>query len=150
MGYWAKDRSYVREASDDVPRMTQGDSWEAEQRVIKGMQDWETQEQRRKQAEKEDRISYYETQKAIEQRRSDALRYERNQIEAINLIVEQKRQEYNKKSWFGKAIATLRGKTFKQMASEIEEYAAKRVENMSPSYLEDFIEENTLQEGRQR
>lgn len=150
MGYWAKNGSYVREASDDAPRMTQGDSWEAEQRVIKGMQDWEEQEKRRKESEKAARIEYYETNEKIEKQRSDALRYERNQIEAINLIVEQKRQEYNKKSWFGKAIATLRGKTFKKMASEIEEYAAKQVENMSPSYLEHFIEENTLQEGRQR
>ena len=150
MGYWAKDGSYVRDASDDAPRMTQGDSWEAEQRVIKGMQDWEKQEQKRKQGEKEDRISYYETQKAIEQKRSDALRYERNVNDAIKIIVDQKRQEYNNKSWFGKAVATLRGKTFKKMSIKIEEDARKRVENMSPSYLEHFIEENTLQEGRQR
>ena len=38
---------------------------------------------------------------------------------AINLIVQQKRDEYNKKSWFGKAIATLRGKSFDKMKKQI-------------------------------
>ena len=47
------------------------------------------------------REDFYETQKMVQQQRADALNYERNQQEAVRLIVEQKRQEYNKKSWFG-------------------------------------------------
>ena len=150
MGYWAKDGSFVREASDDTPRMTQGDTWEAGQRVVKGMQDWEAQEKRRKEAERETRADYYETRKIIEEKRSKAINYERNQMEAIRIIVEQKRQEYNKKSWFGKGIAKLRGKTFAKMRNEIEDYATRRVENMSPEQLERFIENNSEQKGRSR
>ena len=150
MGYWAKDGSYVREASDDAPRMTQGDAWDAQQRVTKGTQDWEAQEKMRKEAEKQSRIDYYETQKIIEEKRSKAINYERNQREAIRIIVEQKRQEYNKKSWFGKSIAKLTGKTFAKMRNEIEENAMKRVQNMSPEYLERFIENNSEEKGRSR
>lgn len=150
MGFWAKDGSYTREASDDAPRMTQGDMWEAGQRVEQGMSDWERQEQKRKDAERAARVEYYETKKAIENKRHAAIQHERNQQEAIRIIVEQKRQEYNKKSWFGKAIANLRGKTFAKMRSDIEEYATKRVEKMSPEYLEHFIESNTEDKGMSR
>lgn len=148
MAYWAKDGSFVREASDDTPRRTQGDDWEAQQRINKGMQDWEREEARRKAGERETRIGLYETQKMVQQQRADALNYEHNQQEAVRLIVEQKRQEYNKKSWFGKAIATLRGKSFTNMRAEIEENAINRVDRMSPEYLESFIEKQT--EGRSR
>ena len=150
MGYWAKDGSYVREASDDTPRMTQGDAWEAEQRVIKGMQDWEAQEKRKKEAEKESRAEYYDIRKSIENEKMAAINYERNKMDAIRIIVEQKRQEYNKKSWFGKGIAKLRGKTFAKMRNEIEDYATIKVENMSPEQLERFIENNSEQQGRSR
>lgn len=150
MGYWSRDGSYVRDASDDTPRMTQGDAWEAEQRVINGMQDWESQEKKRKEREKQSRIDYYETQKSIEDQRNKAINYERNQMAAIRIIVEQKRQEYNKKSWFGKGIAKLRGKTFAKMRNEIEDYATRRVENMSSQQLERFIENNSEQKGRAR
>lgn len=148
MAYWAKDGSFVREASDDNPRRTQGDDWEAQQRINKGMQDWEREEARRKAGERETSIGLYETQKMVQQQRADALNYERNQQEAVRLIVEQKRQEYNKKSWFGKAIATLRGKSFANMRAEIEENAINRVDRWSPEYLERFIEKQT--EGRSR
>lgn len=150
MSYWSKDGSFVREASDDAPRMTQGGAWEAEQRVNKGLQDWEAQERRRKEAERAERVEYYETQQRIEKQRSDAIHYERNQMEAIRIIVEQKRQEYNKKSWFGKAIAKLSGKTFAKMRNEIEDYATRKVENMSPAALERFIENNSEEKGRSR
>lgn len=150
MGYWARDGAYVRDASDDAPRMTQGDAWEAEQRVIKGMQDWENEEKRRKEAEKRERIEYYETEKRIQQQKMDAFQHEQNQREAIRIIVEQKRQEYNQKSWFGKGIAKLRGKTFAKMRDQIEENAIRRVENMSPNRLEAFIQSNSEQKGRSR
>ena len=143
MAFWAKDGSFVREASDDAPRRTQGDDWEAQQRINKGMQDWEREEARRKAGERETRVGLYETQKIVQQKRDDALNYESNQHEAVRLIVEQKRQEYNKKSWFGKAIATLRGKSFSNMRAEIEENAMNRVDKMSPEYLESFIEKQT-------
>lgn len=150
MAYRAKDGSFVREASDDTPRRTQGDDWEAQQRINKGMQDWEREEARRKAGERETRVGLYETQKMVQQQRADALNYERNQQEAVRLIVEQKRQEYNKKSWFGKAIATLRGKSFANMRAEIEENAINRVDRMSPEYLESFIENNSEEKGRPR
>ena len=67
---------------------------------------------------------------------------------AINLIVQQKRDEYNKKSWFGKAIATLRGKGFDKMKKQITEAAERRVDRMSPEQVESFIEKQT--EGRSR
>ena len=67
---------------------------------------------------------------------------------AINLIVQQKRDEYNKKSWFGKAIATLRGKSFDKMKKQITESAEGRVDRMSPEQVESFIEKQT--EGRSR
>ena len=148
MAYWAKDGSFVRDASDDTPRRTQGDDWEAQQRVNKGLQDWEREEARRKAGEREEKVGLYETQKMVAQQRADAIDYERNQQKAVRLIVEQKRQEYNKKSWFGKAIATLRGKTFAKMRNDIEENATRRVENMSPEQVESFIEKQT--EGRSR
>ena len=150
MSYWAKDGSFVREASDDTPRRTQGDDWEAQQRVNKGLQDWEREEARRKAGEREDRVGLYETQKMVAQQRADAIDYERNQQKAVRLIVEQKRQEYNKKSWFGKAIATLRGKSFANMRAEIEENAINRVDKMSPDQLKRFIENNSEEKGRSR
>lgn len=67
---------------------------------------------------------------------------------AINLIVQQKRDEYNKKSWFGKAIATLRGKSFDKMKRQITEAAERRVDRMGPEQIEAFIEKQT--EGRSR
>lgn len=67
---------------------------------------------------------------------------------AINLIVQQKRDEYNKKSWFGKAIATLRGKSFDKMKKQITESAEGRVDRMSSEQVESFIEKQT--EGRSR
>ena len=148
MGYWAKDHSYVRDDADATPRMTQGDAWEANQRVDKALQDWEAQEQKRKEAVKSFNAEYSESRNAIEKQRMDAMEYRRNQKEAIRIIVEQKRQEYNQKSWFGKGIAKLRGKTFNKTINQIENYAAKRVENMSPDQLKYFIETNSEQQGR--
>ena len=67
---------------------------------------------------------------------------------AINLIVQQKKDEYNKKSWFGKAIATLRGKSFDKMKKQITEAAERRVDRMTPEQIENFVEKQT--EGRSR
>lgn len=150
MGYWAKDGSFVREASDDAPRMTQGDIWEAGQRVTKGIQNFEEQEKRRKEAEREARVENYEFRKDIDNQRMNALNYERNKMEAIRIIVEQRREKYNNKGWFKKAIDTLLGKTFAKMRDEIEEYATRRVENMSPEQLARFIENSNEQKGRSR
>lgn len=67
---------------------------------------------------------------------------------AINLIVQQKKDEYNKKSWFGKAIATLRGKSFDKMKKQITEAAERRVDRMSPEQVESFIEKQTGSRSR--
>ena len=71
-----------------------------------------------------------------------------NRRKAINIIVQQKREEYNKKSWFGKGIATLRGKSYDKMKKQITEAAEKRVDRMGPEQLEKFIERET--EGKAR
>ena len=62
--------------------------------------------------------------------------------------VAQRRDEYNKKSWFGKAIATLRGKSFDKMKKQITEAAERRIDRMEPDQIEAFIERQT--EGRSR
>ena len=117
--------------------------------------------------ERERRMSEYQAgldreQEARERREAERAREEwkMSQIEregreqvaerrkAINLIVQQKRDEYNKKSWFGKAIATLRGKGFDKMKKQITEAAERRVDRMSPEQVESFIEKQT--EGRSR
>ena len=118
-------------------------------------------------AERERRMSEYQAgldreQEARERREAERAREEwkMSQIEregreqvaerrkAINLIVQQKRDEYNKKSWFGKAIATLRGKGFDKIKQQITEAAERRVDRMSPEQVETFIEKQT--EGRSR
>lgn len=118
-------------------------------------------------AERERRMSEYQAgldreQEARERREAERAREEwkmfqieregREQVaerrKAINLIVQQKRDEYNKKSWFGKAIATLRGKGFDKMKKQITEAAERRVDRMSPEQVESFIEKQT--EGRSR
>ena len=118
-------------------------------------------------AERERRMSEYQAGLDREQRNRDKQQLEQqkedwrmSQIEregreqvaerrkAINLIVQQKRDEYNKKSWFGKAIATLRGKGFDKMKKQITEAAEGRVDRMSPEQVESFIEKQT--EGRSR
>lgn len=117
--------------------------------------------------ERERRMSEYQAGLDREQRNRDKQQLEQqkedwrmSQIEregreqvaerrkAINLIVQQKRDEYNKKSWFGKAIATLRGKSFDKMKKQITEAAERRVDRMSSEQVESFIEKQT--EGRSR
>lgn len=68
--------------------------------------------------------------------------------EAIKIIVQQKRNEYNKKSWFGKAVAKLKGKSFEKMKKQITEAAERRVDRMGPEQIEAFIEKQA--EGRSR
>ena len=118
-------------------------------------------------AERERRMSEYQAGLDREQRNRDKQQLEQqkedwrmSQIEregreqvaerrkAINLIVQQKRDEYNKKSWFGKAIATVRGKGFDKMKKQITEAAERRVDRMSSEQVESFIEKQT--EGRSR
>ena len=70
MGYWVKDGSYVREVSDDTPRMIQGAGCEAEQRVVQWMKDWEEQERRKKEAESQAKTEYHEISKSIENAKS--------------------------------------------------------------------------------
>lgn len=117
--------------------------------------------------ERERRMSEYQAGLDTEQRNRDHQRLEQQkeewkmtQIEregkekiaerrkAINLIVQQKKDEYNKKSWFGKAIATLKGKNFDKMERQITEAAEKRIDRMNPEQIEHFIENQT--EGRSR
>lgn len=150
MAYWAKDGSFVREASDDTPIRTQGDDLEAKQRIIKNMEDSKREEEIRKVRERESRIEFHEIRKTIEQQRADALNYERDKRQAVRSIVEQKRKEYNDRSWFGKLIAKATGNTFANQKNEIEEYATIKVENMNPRQTKTFIENNSEEIGRSR
>lgn len=75
--------------------------------------------------------------------------YEQRKI-AINYIVQQKRNEYNKKSWFGKVIAKIKGKDFDKQKSQIVAQAEKRVNSMDEYQLESFIERNIESGGRSR
>lgn len=65
--------------------------------------------------------------------------------EAVKLLVQQQREEYNKKSWFGKGISILRGKNFNKMKTQITDDAQKKVNKMNEEQLNNFIEE-----GKQR
>ena len=84
------------------------------------------------------------------EREREARRHISQRREAINIIVQQKREDYNKKSWFQKAIAKLRGRTFNKMKSQITAEAERRVDKMSPAQIERFIENQHEQEGRRR
>ncbi len=69
-----------------------------------------------------------------------------NRREAIKIIVQEKREEYERKSWFSKTIAKLRGKSFDKMKWQITEEARQKVNSMSEDRLERFIEK----EGKSR
>ena len=70
--------------------------------------------------------------------------------EAVNIIVQQKKAAYDSKSWLGKAVAKLRGKSFDKMKRQITEAAEIRVDKMTPEQIEYFIECSAEREGRQR
>ena len=65
-----------------------------------------------------------------------------NRTAAINIIVEEERQKWKKKSPFGKFVAKLGGKSFKTMQGEIEENAINKVNNMSDKRVSEFVEEH--------
>lgn len=69
---------------------------------------------------------------------------------AVNILVQQKRDEYNQKSWFGKAISSLRGESFDKLKKQIIETAERRVNIMSPERIEKLIEKNEQKGGKQR
>jgi len=104
-----------------------------------------------------DKEKSYRDKQLLEQaqqdwRMSQIEREGREQVEnrrnAINYIVQQKRDDYNKKSWLGKAIATLRGKNFDKMQRQVIADAERRVDRMSADQLERFVENRI--EVRQR
>ena len=150
MAYWAKDGSFVREDSDYTPQRTQGDDWEAQQRVIKGMEDWKKEEAKREAHEREVRAELHEIQNMVQQQRADAIDYERNKQKAVRILVEQNRQNYYDQCWLKRAFDTMRGKSFAHMRDKIEENAINRVDRMSPQYLENFIEKNSEEKGGSR
>ena len=65
-----------------------------------------------------------------------------NRTAAINIIVEEERQKWKKKSAFGKFIAKLGGNSFKTRQGEIEENAINKVNNMSDKRVAEFVEEH--------
>ena len=147
-GYSSSDdperKDYSPSGVEAQRRNALAESYERERRRSKyqaGL-DGEQRERERREAERE-REEWKMSQIEREGREQVAERRK-----AINLIVQQKRDEYNKKSWFGKAIATLRGKSFDKMKRQITEAAERRVDRMSPEQIEQFIERQT--EGRSR
>ena len=98
-----------------------------------------------------------EYEKAQNQREWEQAKFERevrehseNRRQAINYIVQEKRDEYNKKSWLGKAFAKMRGKDFQSLRSKIRAEAEQRVDKMSDDQLERFVERHIESEGRTR
>lgn len=69
---------------------------------------------------------------------------------AIRYIVQQKREEYNKKSWFGKAMSKIKGTDFNKIKRQIEIDAIKRVEKMTDEQVESFNERHEMHEGKTR
>lgn len=120
------------------------ESYERERRMSKYQEGLDREQRNREKIEEE--------QRREEWRMAEMERVGREQVaqrrKAINLIVQQKRDEYDKKSWFGKAVAKLRGKSFDKMKRQITEDAEKRVDRMIPEQVERFIEKQT--EGRAR
>lgn len=102
--------------------------------------------------EKRNREKIEAQQRKEEWRMSEIERQGREYVaqrrEAIRIIVQQKRNDYNKKSWFGKAVAKLQGKSFDKLKKQITEAAERRVDRMVPEQIEAFIEKQT--EGRSR
>lgn len=84
----------------------------------------------------------------MEQKINKAREQSEQRSEAVKLIVQQKKDEYNRKSWFSKAIATLQGKSYDKRKNEILEAAERRVDRMLPEQVEAFIENQ--KEGRSR
>lgn len=75
--------------------------------------------------------------------KDDNLRREENRErseQVAKIIVQQKKDEYNKKSWLGKAFTRLRGKSPKQMSAQINNAARNKAINMTPEQQERFIE----------
>lgn len=56
------------------------------------------------------------------------------------MIVKQKRDEYNKKSWFGKAVAKLQGNSFDKTKDQITQSARRKVDRMTPEEVLEFVE----------
>ena len=63
MGYYAKDGSYVRDDSDFEPRPTQGDLWDAEQRVTEAMEREEARKRINEELEREARVTRAEEER---------------------------------------------------------------------------------------
>lgn len=82
-----------------------------------------------------------------EQKERDRERNLKNKFRAIDIIVQQKKDEYMSKSWFGKSIARLKGKDFYKMQDKIYENAKSSVDLMDDEQIKDFIKKN---EGRIR
>lgn len=132
LGVEGQQRNALAESQERERRMSEYQAGLDRERRIQDKQRLEQQKEewRMAQIEREGRYQVAERRKAI------------------NLIVQQKRDEYNKKSWFGKAIAILQGKNFDKMKKQITEAAERRIDRMTPEQVERFVEKQT--EGRSR
>lgn len=149
-GYSSADdperRDYSPYGVEAQQRNALAESYERERRMSEYQAGLDKEQRKRDKIEADQRREEWKmSQIEIEGREQIAQRRE-----AIRIIVQQKRNEYNKKSWFGKAIATLRGKNFDKIKKQITEAAEKRVDRMNPEQIERFIENYAEKEGRQR
>jgi len=149
-GYSSADdperRNYSPSGVEAQQRDALAESRERERRMSEYQAGLEKEQKLREQREAERKRTEWQ----INQWEREAKDQVANRREAINIIVQQKRNEYNEKSWFGKAIAKLRGKSFDKIERQVIADAERRVDKMDPNYIEYFIERTHEREGRQR
>ena len=82
---------------------------------------------------------YYEN---IDKARERAEQEQRAHVEfeATNIVMQQKRDAYNQKSFFQRAWAHMRGKSFYQNQGEIREQVADHMAGYSTEYLNNFVD----------
>ena len=94
--------------------------------------------ERQRQQRLQEQYEREESQRQQERNRSNEHR--EMYIESIKYLCEQKRNEYKKKSWFSKAVASLSGKGYYK--TSFWDLAKAEVDKMSDEQLEDFYTKN--------
>ena len=82
-------------------------------------------------------------QREFEERKEEEARENGlNRYKAERIIVNQKYYEYYNKSFLGRAVARLRGRSFEQKKAGIEQQAKQVVARMTDDEVENFVNEN--------
>lgn len=148
---WAIDHaeeSYSPYAAERAQRNAFADSEERERRMSEYQAGLDKEQRYR------EKIEDKKEQRKEAWRMTEIEREGREQVaqrrELIRIFVQQKKDEYNNKSWFGKAVAKISGKSFDKMKGQITEAAERRVDRMEPEQIERLLENHAEKEGRTR